>query len=180
MRRRIASCALLAAGALLLPGTALAHLFVEPASIEEGGKQRFVLTVHNDRDEPMTGFTLRAPAGVLILGTGGGSGWDEVVEDTGESATSSGSTLAPNTPVMLEVDIEAATVEPGPAELQGDQLYGDGQSVRWPVTLTVLPAGGAVDGGVVDGTAIVIVAILGLVLVGTILLVLRQRRETGP
>ena len=176
MRRRIASCAVLAAGALLLPGTALAHLFVEPASIEEGGKQRFVLTVHNDRDAPMTGFTLTAPDGVVILGTGGGSGWNEVVDDTGTTATWSGSMLAPDTPVTLEVDLEAATVEPGPAELQGDQLYADGQSVRWPVTLTVLPVGGATDTGHVDGAAIVILAILGLILVGTILLVWRQRR----
>ena len=163
--------------ALVLSGPAGAHLSVEPGSIEEGGKQRLVLTVHNDRDEPMTGFTLRAPAGVLILGTGGASGWNEVVDDTGESATWSGSTLAPNTPVTLEVDLEAATVEPGPAELQGDQLYADGQSVRWPVTLTVLPAGGAVDGGAIDGTAIAILSGIGLILVATLLLVARQRRR---
>ena len=164
--------------ALLLPGTALAHLSVEPAAIEDGGKQRLVLTVHNDREAPMTGFTLTAPDGLVILGTGGGSGWNEVVEDTGATATWSGSTLAPNTPVTFEVDVEAATVEPGPAELQGDQLYADGQSVRWPVTLTVLPAGGATGDSTIDGTAIAILTAIGLILAATLFLVARQRRRS--
>ena len=158
MPRRIGSVgAGLAALTLVLSAPALAHLQVEPPSIEVGGKQRFLLTVHNDREETMTAFRLVAPASSLqILGTGGASGWNEVVE--GATATWSGGTLAPDTPATFEVDLEAIAQEPGPAELEGVQLYAGGESVSWPFTLTVLPVGGSVeeDGGGLGSSAVVV------------------------
>jgi len=167
-----------AAIALVVPLSAFAHLFAQPAFLAVGGKQRLVLTVHNDRDETMTAFRLTVPAGFRILGTGGDGSWNEAVE--GATATWTGGSLAPNTPTTFEVDVEAAAVEPGTVELQGDQLYAGDESARWPVSLTVVPPGGDADsgGGLVDGTAIVVLAALGALVVGTFGFVIWQRRGT--
>jgi hypothetical protein len=173
-----AGAALAALVAALGAAPALAHLTVEPPSIEVGGKQRFALIVHNDRDEVMTGFRLVAPPGLQILGTGGASGWNEVVE--GATATWWGGRVAADTPATFEADLEATTQEPGPAELEGVQLYADGESVTWPFTLTVLPVGGSVEegGGGLGASAVAVFAVLAVVLTGLIALLIRQRRRT--
>jgi hypothetical protein len=165
--------------ALVLVGIANAHLSAEPSFLEVGGKQRIVLTVHNDRHEPMTGFRLTVPDDLRILGTGGSSGWNEGVQGT--AATWTGSSLAPDTPATFEVDLEAVTLEPGTVELQGDQLYAGEESVTWPVSLTVVPPGGSPpenDGGV-GGTAIAILAALGALVAVSFGAVLWQRRRGG-
>lgn len=170
---------LAAATALLLAAPAAAHLAAEPNYLPVGGKQRIALTVHNDRDETMTGFRLTAPDGLRILGTGGGSGWNEVAEEG--TATFSGGSLAPDTPVVFEVDVEAVTTEPGTLDLTGDQLYPDGESVTWDVALTVVPPGAGPpsdEGG--DATAIVLLAVVGaLLLVGVVLVWRLRRRPLG-
>lgn len=170
-----AAFALLVA-ALLVAAPAGAHLAAEPSYLEVGGKQRIVLTVHNDRDEPMTGFQLTVPEGLSILGTGGGSGWNEVVE--GATARWSGGSLEPDTPVDFEVDLEAVTTEPGALELEGEQLYPGDESVTWPLTMTVVPIGGGPPGdGGVGWTAIVVLAVLGVLVVASFGLVFWQRRR---
>ena len=178
MRRALAVCVALAA-ALGVPASAAAHLAVDPPFLAVAAKQRFVLTVHNDRDLPMTGFRLTVPDGLRILGTGGGSGWNEVVE--GATASWSGSTLAPDTPVTLEVDLEGLAVEPGTVELQGDQLYAaDAESVTWPVTLTIVPEGGSApeeDDGAFGATSIAILSALALLVVASFGVVFWQRRR---
>jgi hypothetical protein len=164
-------------GALLLAAPAAAHLAAEPNYLPVGGKQRIALTVHNDRDETMTGFRLTAPAGIRILGTGGGSGWNEVAEE--ETATWSGGSLAPDSPVVFEVDVEAVTTEPGSLDLVGDQLYPGGESVTWDVSLTVVPPGAgppAEDDGFV-ATAIVILALVGALVLAGVVLLWRLRRD---
>ena len=172
------TCSLAVVTLLVAVQPAVAHLFAEPSFLPVGGKQRIALTVHNDRDQTMTGFRLTAPAGIRILGTGGGSGWNEFVE--GETARWSGGSLAPDTPVVFEVDVEAVTTEPGTVELVGDQLYPGDESVTWEVSLTVVPPGGAPpsdEGGVV-ATAIVFLAVVGaLVLAGVAFLYWRRHRD---
>jgi hypothetical protein len=164
-----------------LPATAAAHLAVDPPFLAVAGKQRFVLTVHNDRDQPMTGFRLTVPDGLRILGTGGGSGWNETVEDG--AAIFAGSTLAPATPVDFEVDLEAASVEPGTVELRGDQIYAaDDESVSWPVSLTIVPEGASapeLDGGAFGGTSIAILGALVLLVLVSFAVVVWQRRRAG-
>jgi hypothetical protein len=138
-----------------------------------------VLTVHNDRDEPMTGFRLTAPQELRVLGTGGSSGWNETLD--GATATWNGGNLAPNTPVVFEVDLEAVTTEPGTVELAADQLYADGESVQWPLTLTVVPPGGSPpeeDG--VGGTGIAVLAVLGALVVASFGAVVWTRRRKTP
>jgi hypothetical protein len=121
------------------------------------------------------------PAGLRIIGTGGGSGWNETVE--GDAAIFGGSSLAPDTPVDFEVDLEAVSVEPGTVELEGDQLYAaDDESVTWPVSLTIVPEGASApadDDGAFSGTSIAILAVLGLVVVASFAAVFWQRRS-GP
>jgi hypothetical protein len=165
------------AAALVLPAIASGHLFAEPSFLAAGGKQRIVLTVHNDRDETMTGFTLTVPEGLRILGTGGGGTWNEEV--AGATARWTGGELAPDTPTTFEVDLEATTVEPGTVELQGDQLYPGGESVRWPVSLTVVPPGGSPPGddGSFSGAAIAVLAVLGALVVSSFAFVVWQRRR---
>jgi hypothetical protein len=157
---------------------AVAHLSAEPSFLPVGGKQRLALTVHNDRDEAMTGFRLTAPAGIRILGTGGGSGWNEFVE--GETARWSGSSLAPDTPVVFEVDVEAVTTEPGTVELEGDQLYPGDESVTWEVSLTVVPpgAGPPADEGGSGAVVAAVAAVAGLALAAIAFLLWRRRRYT--
>jgi len=163
---------------LLLAGPAAAHLSVDPAFLAVGSKQRIVLTVHNDRDEPMTGFRLTVPEELRVLGTGGTEGWNEVVERA--TATWTGGSLEPFRPVSFEVDLEAATVEPGAVELHGDQLYAGDESVRWPVELTVVPPGGSPgEDGAFGGTAIAVLAVLGVLVVASFGLVFWQRRRAS-
>jgi hypothetical protein len=165
------------AAILLLAHPAAAHLAAEPSFLPVGGKQRIVLTVHNDRDETMTGFRLTAPAEIRILGTGGGSGWNEFVE--GASARWSGGSLAPDTPAVFEVDVEAVTTEPGTVELAGDQLYPGDESVTWEVSLTVVPPGeGAPAEGGSGAVLAAVAAAAGLALAAIAFLLWRRRRET--
>jgi uncharacterized protein YcnI len=162
--------------ALVLPSSAAAHLSVEPAFLASGSKQRIALTVHNDRDETMTGFRLETPGAVRIIGTGGAPGWNELIE--GQTASWSGGTVPPNEPVTFEIDLEAIS-EPGTVDLQGDQLYADGEAVRWPLTLTIVPPGGG-PLGVSDGlggAAVAILVVLGGLVVALAAVVVWQRRR---
>jgi hypothetical protein len=162
--------------ALLLAGAATAHLTPEPAFLAAGGKQRIVLTVHNDRDATMTGFRLTVPAGFRILGTGGDGSWNESVD--GAAASWTGGRLDAFEPTTFEVDLEAAAVEPGGVVLRGDQLYADGNPLSWPVALTVVPPGESPTGGEgLGSTAIVILAVLGALVVASFTLVFWQRRR---
>jgi hypothetical protein len=171
----------LAAVALLSPARATAHLTPEPSFVAAGSEQQLVLTVHNDRDATMTGFRLTVPEGLRILAAGGDEGWSEAV--AGPTATWTGGALEPFEPVVLEVDVDVAALEPGTVELRGDQLYADGESISWPVPLTVVPPGGSttpvVESEAVTGTAIAILSILGVLVVATFGLVFWQRRRAG-
>jgi uncharacterized protein YcnI len=164
----------LAALALLTPPPAAAHLTTEPSFLAAGSTELLVVTVHNDRDEAMTGFRLTVPTGLRILDAGGEEGWTAAVE--GASSTWTGGELAPVEPVVFEVEIQAAGVEPGVVDLQGDQLYADGEAVSWPVPLTVVPPGGETEAAL-NGQAIATLSILGVLVVATFGLVVWQRRR---
>ncbi len=180
MAKRVHIVVTCVVAALVLAAPAAGHLSAEPNFLPVGGKQRIALTVHNDRNETMTGFRLTASAGIRILGTGGGSGWNEFVE--GASATWSGGSLAPNTPVVFEVDVEATTMEPGTLDLAGDQLYRGDESVTWEVSLTVVPPGADLpseeSGGV--ATAIVALAFAGALALVVVAFLYRRRHRGDP
>jgi hypothetical protein len=172
------TCLFAIAATLLLAHPAAAHLSAEPSFLPVGGKQRIALTVHNDRDETMTGFRMTAPEGIRILGTGGGSGWNELVE--GASARWSGGSLAPDTPAVFEVDVEAVTTEPGTFDLEGDQLYPGGESVTWEVSLTVVPPGAGPPANEDGSGAVVaaVAAVAGLALAAIAFQLWRRRRDS--
>lgn len=179
MTRALLSVAVGVGVALLSVEPATAHLTPEPAFLAAGGKQRIVLTVHNDRDATMTGFRLTVPAGFRILGTGGDGSWNESVD--GAAASWTGGTLDAFEPTTFEVDLEAADVEPGGVVLRGDQLYADGNPLSWPVALTVVPPGESPTRGEgLGSTAIVILAVLGALVVTSFALVFWQRRRDRP
>ena len=176
VRALFLALASLVAFALALPIAAAAHLTTEPSFIASGSREQLVLTVHNDREETMTGFQLTVPVGFRILGADGEEGWSEAVD--GRIVTWSGGALAPLEPVVLEVDVEAGGVEPGVVELRGDQLYADGESITWPVSLTVVPPGGETESSL-GAQAIATLSILGALVIATFGLVLWQRRRTA-
>jgi hypothetical protein len=165
------------ATALVLAESAAAHLTPEPAFLAAESKQRIVLTVHNDRDAEMTGFRLTVPNGFRILGTGGDGSWNESVD--GAAASWTGGSLEAFQPTTFEVDLEAATVEPGPVVLRGDQLYADGEPLSWPVPLTVVPAGEStlVTSEGLGAAAIAILVVLGALVVASFALVFWLRRR---
>jgi hypothetical protein len=176
--RAICLAALAAGITLLTVSSAAAHLSADPTFLAQGAVQRLELTVHNDRDAPMTGFRLTVPDGFTIRGTGGEQSWDDVV--AGSSATWSGGSLEPFEPVTFEVDLEPTAVEPGAVSVQGAQLYEDGETVSWPLALTVLPFGttvGETETDSVSSSAIAILTILGVLVVATFAIVLWQRRR---
>jgi hypothetical protein len=163
--------------ALVAPCPASAHLVTDPSFMAAGSTERLVLTVHNDREETMTGFRLTVPAGFRILSSGGEDGWSRAVE--GSRATWTGGALPALEPVVFEVEVQATGVEPGVAELRGDQLYADGESLTWPVPLTVVPPGGEPESSL-GGQAIATLSILGALVVATFGLVVWQRRRSAP
>jgi hypothetical protein len=82
--------------------------------------------------------------------------------------------------VTFEVDLEPTAVEPGAVSVQGAQLYEDGETVSWPLALTVLPFGttvGETETDSVSSSAIAILTILGVLVVATFAIVLWQRRR---
>jgi predicted cobalt transporter CbtA len=158
----------------VLSAPAAAHLSAEPAFMPAGGRERIALTVHNDFESVMTGFALTVPPGFRILDTGGEGSWTAVVE--GRTATWTGGTLAPLTPVGFEVELEAADT-PGAVDLSGTQLYSRDRSISWPVTLTVTPRADGSSGGF--GPELAIVAGAGvLVLLGLGVVVVLRRRAS--
>jgi uncharacterized protein YcnI len=171
---RLACVAVLLALALVLPPVAGGHLSVTPAFLTAAATQELAVTVHNDRDETMTGFALVVPADVRIVSISTTPGWSGGVE--GSTAKWTGGAVAADTPVTFELSLEAPA-SPGSAELRGDQLYPDGQVVEWPLELTVVPASEADDD--VSWASIWFVALAGLCALSTIgYLLLRRRR--GP
>jgi hypothetical protein len=167
----------LVALALVAPLPAAAPLTTEPSFVAAGSRERLVLTVHNDRDETMTGFRLTVPEGLRILGAGGDDDWNGTFERG--SATWTGGALPPLEPVTFEVEVEASGVEPAVVELRGEQLYADDESTTWPVPLTVVPSGDETEASL-DTPAIALLSILGLLVVATFGLVVWQRRRSAP
>jgi uncharacterized protein YcnI len=136
---RVTCVAVLLGLALLIAQQAAAHLSVTPAFLTAGETEELVVTVHNDRDETMTGFELTVPRELRIASIRTAPGWNGGVRD--RTATWTGGTLAPNTPASFELAIEAPDVT-GPVELEGGQLYPDGEVVEWPLEMTVVPPDG--------------------------------------
>jgi uncharacterized protein YcnI len=129
---------LLAAGAasLVLAAPAAAHVTVSPAFVAAYHTQRLVFASPNERQEPMTGFSVSVPNGFRIVTATHQPTWHPTV--LGSKVTWSGGSLAPEKEVTFEVRVRGPS-KPGAVQLKAEQLYPSGAVVRWPVAFTVVP-----------------------------------------
>lgn len=133
----LAACGL--SCALATAASVGAHIGVTPGLLVVNETQALHLSVHNDLDRPMTGLTVMASSGLRIVATSADDAWQDVVEDG--TVTWTGGPLAPNTGKSFALDVEVgADTQPGPVQLQAEQLYPGGGSLPWQIPVTVLPA----------------------------------------
>ncbi len=161
--------------ALALSGTASAHVFPTPQVIASQSIESVTLDVPNERDKPMTGFVVIAPAGVEIEQAHPAEGWTEEIDDS--SARWTGGPLAALTTTKFGISLKAAT-EPGEVVLETELLYDGGAVVRWPVPITVTPADDTSSQNL--GLAAIVGAAGLLVVLGVIILGRRSEPTAKP
>jgi MYXO-CTERM domain-containing protein len=123
--------------ALVLAAPAAAHIEAVPGFLDADGGGVVSLTAHNDRRVTMTEFAVTVPAGLRIEEAGEITGWSASTD--GQVATWAGGSLAPEQPETFDLVLDASG-EPGTVSLQAVQRYPDGESLEWPIALTLVPA----------------------------------------
>ena len=162
--------AALVAVALAVASPARAHVFAWPVALPEGDAQDVTLSGRNERTDPMTEFSVTAPAGVTLEHAHPVDGWTERLD--GSTATWSGGPLPADADLDVLIRIRA-DVPPGPLELQAEQRYADGERVLWPVRFTVTPGSESPS----QNLAIAgMVALIGMLLVVAVALLAWRRR----
>ena len=134
------AAAVLCAGVISLAesGAAVAHVTSVPTFVNEGERQTVTLLAPNERQAPMSGFSVTVPPGIAIDEAAvSDSGWAGTIR--GDTASWSGCCVASGTTASFSVDLTAAG-EPRAVNIEAVLLYEDGNDVRWRVPLTVLPA----------------------------------------
>lgn len=131
------SLAISACSALVLAGSASAHLVATPPFLPQGDSESITFSGPNERELPMTSFSLTVPPGVEIEHAHEVVGWTEQVE--GAMATWQGGVVAPDQEIGFGLDLKA-DAEPGIVEVIARQRYGDNGVIRWTVPLTITPA----------------------------------------
>lgn len=127
-----------AAISLAKNGVAAAHVTSVPTFVTEGERQTVTLLAPNERKAPMSGFSVTVPSGIAIAEASvSDSGWAGTIR--GATASWSGCCVASGTTASFSLGLTAAG-EPRPVSMEAVLLYRDGEDVRWPVPLTVLPA----------------------------------------
>jgi len=164
------SLAISVCSALLLAAPAAAHVVASPTFLASQSTESIGFEAPNERDDPMTSFTLSAPDGIVIEHAHPVEGWNGTVEDG--VATWAGGSLAASATATFGVTLKA-DVEPGVVALQARQGYDSGAIVEWPVTLTITPP----EQSPSENLALAgIVGFIGvLVLVAVVVLALRRR-----
>ena len=108
-----------------------------PAYLATGSAESITFDAPNEREAPMTAFSVTVPAGLEIEHAHVVDGWNEQVE--GSTATWTGGALPPRDTADFGMTLKADR-DPGIIELQAEQRYPDGGVVAWPVGFTILPA----------------------------------------
>jgi len=170
-RRAAALCATLA---LLAAPTAAAHPTVVPTSVTAGQRGTVTFVAPNERQVRQTGFAVSVAPPLAIVAAGASDvGWRATVRRS--TATWSGCCIPPGDVASFTLELQAAD-EPGDVQLEARQLYADGR-VRWPLTLTVLPAREEAS----SALTVLLVAGLGLAItVGLVVLLWLRRAPTAP
>jgi hypothetical protein len=154
----------------MVGASAAAHVVAMPGFVEAGKSESISLAVPNERDEPMTGFSVEVPSDFVVVHAHQEDGWESDGDDS--TATWSGGSLAPDAELEFGIELEAPSA-PGPATLQATQRYPGGEVVEWPVQLTVLPATESPSANL--GWAVVTAGIGLLVIAGIAVLAWRRR-----
>ena len=165
------SLAISVSSAFLFAGSASAHVFPTPQFLPSQSTESVILDVPNERDEPMSGFVVTAPAGLEIEHAHPTDGWEE--EFDAATARWSGGSLAALTTTTFGISLKA-TAEPGEVVLETELLYDSGAEVRWPVALTVTPAE---DGPSQNVALAAIVGLIGLLVVVAVAMLAWRRRS---
>ena len=155
---------------LVLAAPAAAHVVASPTFLPSKGSESIGFEAPNERDDPMTSFTLAAPAGIEIQHAHPVDGWDGTVADG--VATWTGGSLPASQTETFGVTLRADS-DPGTVTLQATQGYGSGAVVEWPVELTVTPA----EQSPSENLALAgVVGLIGVLIVaGVVLLAFRRR-----
>jgi uncharacterized protein YcnI len=157
--------------ALLLAAPAAAHVVASPTFLPSKSSESISFEVPNERDDPMTSFTLTPPEGLRIEHVHPADGWNAALVD-GTTALWSGGSLAASANATFGVTLEA-DVDPGVVTLQAKQLYDSGAVVEWPVALTVTPAEQAPSENIALAGVVGLIGVL--VVVGVVVLAFRRR-----
>jgi uncharacterized protein YcnI len=163
------SLAISACSALVLVGQATAHVVATPSFVTGGSTSTLTFAAPNERDVPMTGLAVTVPAGFTIVEARPAGAWHASVG--GQTATWRGGRLVPKGTHSFSLDVKART-EAGTVELEAEQTYPDRGTVRWPISLTVVPGAKPSEN---LGTALV-VGVLGLLGLTAAVILLWQRR----
>jgi len=131
------SLAISACSALVLAGPAAAHITVLPPFVTAGDTATLSMSGPNERDADMTGFAVTVASEFRIVDAVSDDNWRSSIR--GQTATWNGGRLGSGSEATFTLELEGPA-EPGPAALEAAQLYPGGEIVRWPVTLTVVPA----------------------------------------
>ena len=113
--------------ALVLAAPAAAHVVASPTFLASQSSESIGFEAPNERDDPMTSFTLSAPDGIEIEHAHPVEGWNGTVEDG--VATWTGGSLAASATATFGVTLKA-DVEPGDVTLQARQGYDSGADRR--------------------------------------------------
>jgi uncharacterized protein YcnI len=171
--RAISVCST-AALALLLAGSAGAHVIALRPYVEAARTNEIELEAPNERQLPMTGFAVVVPDGFRIVSARPAEGWS-----AGTDAMFGGwhgGSLAPGDEETFTLEVEAPSA-PGPAVLRTEQHYPDGRVVRWNVALTVVPPSETPSQNLGGALA---AAVLGVLVLGVIAALAWRRRRPAP
>lgn len=158
---------------LVVAGTASAHVVATPGLLPSGSSESITFSGPNERDAPMTGFTLSVPTGLEIERAHEVTGWDESMDES--TATWNGGSLATDSELGFGMTLKA-DAEPGVVELQAQQLYADGSVVSWPVALTITPA---TESSSQNLALAGVVALIGMLALVAVAMLAWRRRASG-
>lgn len=161
----------IALAALLLAAPVGAHIVATPAFLPSESSRSIDLAGPNERDDPMTGFRVTAPDGLVIAHAHDVDGWTATFDDS--SAEWSGGSLAPDEEEIFGITLKAES-EPDVLELSAEQLYADGAVVSWPVDVTVTPAEESPSQNLALAA---VIGLIGVLVVVAVAMVAWRRRE---
>ena len=164
------SLAISVCSALVLAAPAAAHVVASPTFLASQSSESIGFEAPNERDDPMTSFTLSATDGIYIQHAHPVDGWNGTVEDGVAKWT--GGSLTAGATATFGVTLKA-DAEPGVVTLQARQGYDSGAIVEWPVAMTVTPP----EQSPSENLALAgVVGFIGVLVVGAIVLIAFRRR----